>query len=945
MAEKDTDLSAIELVEEQKALMQSIQTTLRNFKKDSSSRKTASYHHAHLEFLASYRTEFRANHRILVRQSNNAEIRKSYVDAGICEQFEETYLDVVVCIRDSLREKCIPAASEVGRAPTLNNSTTILASNGVPLPEVKLTPFSGKYIDWPGFKEIFLDRVHQNTSLNNLQRFHYLKSALTDIAAQDIEHVSLIGENYEEAWEMLCKQYDNKRILFIHYMDVLDQQSDEIRENAASLKHFTQTCRSCVNSIAKLGINVMEQNQILVYYMVKKLPNSLRTEWDRSLRKQTSIPTFSELCSLLDEQYLMMVTSSRTGAKQAQSITSSQRKVEGLAPYGKKQVKSMHVAKKTVVCPICEKSDHPVRECAKFLEMNVVDKRAAVERYKLCFNCLGYNHPSAKCSSRRNCGTCGGQHHTLIHVEREVSASAPTATVPTAVAALHVAATPEMSDIPSQPIPRMRFDVLLPTAVICIKSATGQPCDFRALMDQGSQATFLSERAVQVLGLPCEKAHIEVIGLSGSKVTKGRFCVHITIGSRIDSQIQYQTVAYVLPKVGGVLPSRNLVTNFDHLDGIRLADPRYFEPQPVDVLLGNDIYDECILSDVRRAGSGFPIAQETTFGYIISGKNATGSQSPKSVSFSSTNTEMEVDSLLRKFWELEEMGESRALTTEDNWCEVLYQSTHKRLQSGKYVVRLPLMSEIDTSCFIGKSRSSALKRFLHLEGRLSKDADLSKIYIDTINEYLRLKQMKPVRYTEDQHCSTGGAGEDRFTCCYLPHHPVVKMDAASTKVRIVFDASMKTTNGKSLNDILATGPALQQDLSAILSNWRTMKYVFIADIEKMFRCIDVNEEDAQYQRILWRERPGEPIQEYYCSTVMFGTASAPYTAIRTINQLAEDEAERFPLAAKVLKQQMYVDDILSGGDSLELALRVRDETISILRTATFELRKWALQLC
>ncbi len=43
-------------------------------------------------------------------------------------------------------------------------------------------------------------------------------------------------------------------------------------------------------------------------------------------------------------------------------------------------------------------------------------------------------------------------------------------------------------------------------------------------------------------------------------------------------------------------------------------------------------------------------------------------------------------------------------------------------------------------------------------------------------------------------------------CYYLPMHAVTKQNSTTTKVRIVFDASAKTTNGKSLNSILSSGP-------------------------------------------------------------------------------------------------------------------------------------------
>lgn len=74
--------------------------------------------------------------------------------------------------------------------------------------------------------------------------------------------------------------------------------------------------------------------------------------------------------------------------------------------------------------------------------------------------------------------------------------------------------------------------------------------------------------------------------------------------------------------------------------------------------------------------------------------------------------------------------------------------------------------------------------------------------------------------------------ENGYQSFYLPHHSVLKPESRSTKVRVVFNASKKTTSGLSLNDILHVGPTLQLDLMTLILKWRLYKYVFNGDIEK-----------------------------------------------------------------------------------------------------------------
>ena len=79
------------------------------------------------------------------------------------------------------------------------------------------------------------------------------------------------------------------------------------------------------------------------------------------------------------------------------------------------------------------------------------------------------------------------------------------------------------------------------------------------------------------------------------------------------------------------------------------------------------------------------------------------------------------------------------------------------------------------------------------------------------------------------------------------------------------------------------------------TQWRTHRYVYCADIEKMYRQILINERDVDCQRILWRESPSDALQEYQLLTVTYGTASAPFLALRVLQQLADDEGTDLPL--------------------------------------------------
>lgn len=137
------------------------------------------------------------------------------------------------------------------------------------------------------------------------------------------------------------------------------------------------------------------------------------------------------------------------------------------------------------------------------------------------------------------------------------------------------------------------------------------------------------------------------------------------------------------------------------------------------------------------------------------------------------------------------------------------------------------------------------------------------------------------------------------------------------------------------------GPKLQKDIVAVLLRWRQYRYCYIADIAKMYRQILVDEPDVNYQRILWRFPDEEVVHDYCLQTVTYGTACAPYLALRVLEQLSQDDGHNFPLASPVLNDNVYVDDCLFGVDDPVLARQTRNQLKELLSNAGFQLRKWA----
>lgn len=353
---------------------------------------------------------------------------------------------------------------------------------------------------------------------------------------------------------------------------------------------------------------------------------------------------------------------------------------------------------------------------------------------------------------------------------------------------------------------------------------------------------------------------------------------------------------------------------------IRLADPDFHLPHSVDLLIGSGATLSLFSIgqiDLSHDGNDLYL-QKTRLGWVIAG--GTTRRTPlKSTACYLTNLENQ----LAKFWAIEEVAIEKPRSQQEIECEAHFVKTVSRDKNGRYIVRLPFRS---TNKRLGESRTIALNRLSSLERKLNANATLKIEYTRVLEEYLQLGHMSLIETP----------GDDGF---YMLHHAVIKESSNTTKVRIVFDASAKTNNKVSLNDILMVGPTIQSDLFSHLIRFRKYNYVITADIEKMYRQVWLHEDDRCYQRILWRRN--NKIETFQLNTLTFGVTSSPFLAIRTIQKLADDEQHTYPRAAEILKRHLYVGDLLSAAETVDEIIALRNEVIALLAKGGFTIRQWA----
>ena len=175
---------------------------------------------------------------------------------------------------------------------------------------------------------------------------------------------------------------------------------------------------------------------------------------------------------------------------------------------------------------------------------------------------------------------------------------------------------------------------------------------------------------------------------------------------------------------------------------------------------------------------------------------------------------------------------------------------------------------------------------------------------------------------------------------YIPWRAVWKPSSLSTPCRMVFDASQPTSSGYSLNDVLAKGRNNMNKLVEIFIRWRIHQVAFHTDIQKMYNCVKLHENEWCYQRYLWKEdlNPENPVEEKIIKTLIYGVKSSGNQAETGLRKTALISKDEFPEVYRIIMEDVYVDDCLSGDKTQDRTKQRADEIEVVMRRGGFSLK-------
>ena len=491
-----------------------------------------------------------------------------------------------------------------------------------------------------------------------------------------------------------------------------------------------------------------------------------------------------------------------------------------------------------VKCVYC-KGGHISASCER-----VIVPRARFEILKRdgrCFVCLSLDHKSTSCE--KNCRRCNGNHQSICqrktHLTSEHDLSANKNSQETQNSTLVTQST-EVSQLPQSTTTASsgsKGTVLLQTAsAIARNKDSTKSTRVKILFDNGSQRSYVTDNLKSRLDLKSTKKEMLHLNTFGAKTFQKQKCDVLTLFLEDVNEETSKVFVLSFPTICSTLPSHVDANNYPHLHGLKLADYSNSEDS-IDVLIGSDHYWDLVTSEIVRGDFG-PTAVNSKFSWLLSGQKESVinqettmtnlTTAGKSNSLFDYTQDALVDTL-KQFWETESIGikeVSEIMESQDGFNKQVH------FNGQRYEVPLPFH---DNHPAISSDYELCVNCLKSLQRKLLKEPELIREYNQIIEEQLSKGIVERVAAEKDSE------EEDVH---YLPHHAVIQRDRETTKLRIVYDGSAKPPKRThSLNDCLETGPNYTPQLFDTLVNFRWHKISLMADIEKAFLMVGINERD------------------------------------------------------------------------------------------------------
>lgn len=482
------------------------------------------------------------------------------------------------------------------------------ANSSFKTPKIELPEFDGSIENWIHFRDMFTSLVHDNASLQDIQKYHFLRMAfkLPTGTSNILDGFLFNAESYGNAWKAVKARYDDKRKIVKYHLSTLFNIKKIASGSATDLRKLIDAVASALSSLSHQGFALEDSdnfgNLMIVFMVIERLDDDTLKEWRKE--NTSDFSTWSELYNFLnalqrslDDQHLSNKPSARNDSKKS----------------GKALVSNNSMSTKKVTnnsCSLCS-GKHRLFQCEQFRNKTVKQRHLTVKEKQLCFNCLAPGHSAVDCSSKNRCQTCNQTHNTLLHFDfvpssqvafnqreqsAQMSAEVPAFTPVTLSQQSRSQTHSSMSVISSNAF-TARTQTMLSTVSVYVADRNGDLHIARALLDSGSDLCFMTTSFAQQLGLEKKNSLMSITGIN-EKIVLLKHKVETTIKSRFNDFVRCCQFS-LMQNITGNLPSQSVKYEsfnipIDYAND--LADPEFHKSGKVDILLDNSVFWECLLA-------------------------------------------------------------------------------------------------------------------------------------------------------------------------------------------------------------------------------------------------------------------------------------------------------------------------------------------------------------
>ena len=545
------------------------------------------------------------------------------------------------------------------------------------IPKADLPKFEGSYEKWPGFSDTFKSAVHNSTKFSDAEKLMYLRSCLVGKAAEKIESLETTSANYQVAWGILERYYDDPAAIINNRIRALFELTPCQNASASALGDILDNATKHYRALQALNKPFLEAFPI--YLVLSKLDHQTRIKWKEQTQNDSS-PSMTKLLDFLHSRRKVLETHrtnknersdnfAKNNSKAFASQNSSNRQTYALTKNIPSN--SSYATQFKAFCHLC-KGSHFTQYCEQLTNATVNERINIVKKANLCFNCLKSNHRIEDCKST-HCKSCNKKHHSLLHFEKEN--------------------TNQSTYVNTFPLKNnTHTEKLITTAIVHIMDLKGAFHECRFLLDSCSQPHILTERMASKLKL--QKHEINVpLGAVNSLSSCIKYSATTTVKSRLNN-FSLNLEFLIVNEVNELLPSRPIdKSNLNIPRNIRLADPTFYSPGPVDGIIGAEYFLQLLKQGQFKIPGQDIVFQNTVFGWIVAGNIILPNPRNQVSCHFITAT---LNEQLEKFWTIENCPEKKVLSIEESECEAHYQEhTFRDPGNGQYCVKLPFRENVD----------------------------------------------------------------------------------------------------------------------------------------------------------------------------------------------------------------------------------------------------------